>query len=165
MQWAKIFSSKKVVVFDISEERLDLAMRMGADAVINTTKENYMEEAMAITGKGHEYASLKQPTGVPCIWHLNSAVNKAHMPLNTSCRSYIKKQWENMNRKEFKLTGSWMSYSSPFPGKEGSYSLLAFATGQLKFDPGIYLSQNANESGSRKHSTYKTPVFAKGRFF
>ena len=44
MQWAKIFGSKKVVVFDISEERLDLAMRMGADAVINTTKENYMEE-------------------------------------------------------------------------------------------------------------------------
>ena len=31
-------------------------MRMGADAVINTTKENYMEEAMAITGgKGYEY--------------------------------------------------------------------------------------------------------------
>ena len=29
MQWAKIFGSKKVVVFDISEERLDLAKRLG----------------------------------------------------------------------------------------------------------------------------------------
>ena len=37
MQWAKIFGSKKVVVFDISQERLDLAKRMGADAVIDTT--------------------------------------------------------------------------------------------------------------------------------
>ena len=56
MQWAKIFGSKKVVVFDISQERLDLAKRMGADAVIDTTKENYMEEAMAITGgKGYGY--------------------------------------------------------------------------------------------------------------
>ncbi len=33
MQWAKIFGSKKVVVFDISEERLEMARRLGADAV------------------------------------------------------------------------------------------------------------------------------------
>ena len=38
MQWAKIFGSKKVVVFDISDERLDLAKRLGADEVINTTR-------------------------------------------------------------------------------------------------------------------------------
>ena len=56
MQWAKIFGSRKVVVFDISEERLELAKRLGADAVINTTKENYMQEAMALTGKkGYGY--------------------------------------------------------------------------------------------------------------
>ena len=29
MQWAKIFGSKKVVVFDISDERLELAKRLG----------------------------------------------------------------------------------------------------------------------------------------
>ena len=50
MQWCKIFGSKKVVVFDISDERLELAKRLGADEVVNTTKENFMEEAMAITG-------------------------------------------------------------------------------------------------------------------
>lgn len=72
MQWAKIFGSKKVVVFDISEERLDLAMRMGADAVINTTKENYMEEAMAITGgKGYEYVFETADRFHYAIWHLN----------------------------------------------------------------------------------------------
>ena len=49
MQWTKIFGSKKVVVFDISDERLDLAKRLGADEVINTKKEGYMEKAMAIT--------------------------------------------------------------------------------------------------------------------
>ncbi|MFR7952093.1 MAG: zinc-binding dehydrogenase [Ruminococcus sp.] len=33
MQWAKIFGSKKVVVFDISDERLELAISLGADEV------------------------------------------------------------------------------------------------------------------------------------
>ena len=54
MQWTKIFGSKKVVVFDISEARLELAKRLGADEVINTTEEGFMEKAMAITGgKGY----------------------------------------------------------------------------------------------------------------
>ena len=43
MQWAKIFGSKKVVVFDISDERLALAKRLGADEVVNTTREQFME--------------------------------------------------------------------------------------------------------------------------
>ena len=33
------------------------------------------------------------------------------------------------------LTGSWMSYSAPFPGKEWKLTAHYFATGQLKFDP------------------------------
>ena len=56
MQWTKIFGSRKVVVFDISDERLELAKRLGADEVINTTQEDYLEKAMAITeNKGYDY--------------------------------------------------------------------------------------------------------------
>lgn len=49
--------------------------------------------------------------------------------------SFTPAQWELMNRKEFLLTGSWMSYSAPFPGKEWTLTAHYFATGQLKFDP------------------------------
>ena len=56
MQGAKIFRAKKVVVFDISEERLELAKRLGADEAINTTEEGFKEKAMALTeGKGFSY--------------------------------------------------------------------------------------------------------------
>ena len=56
MQWTKIFGSRKVVDFDISDERLELAKRLGADEVINTTQEDYLEKAMAITeNKGYDY--------------------------------------------------------------------------------------------------------------
>ena len=39
-----------------------------------------------------------------------------------------------MNRKEFILTGSWMSYSAPFPGHEWELVAHYFKTGELKFD-------------------------------
>ena len=56
MQWAKIFGAKEVVVFDISEERLELGKRLGATAGINTLEEDFMDKAMALTGgKGYDY--------------------------------------------------------------------------------------------------------------
>ena len=139
MQWAKIFGSKKVVVFDISQERLELAKRLGADEVIDTTKENYMEEAMAITG-GKGYGFVYETAGQVPTMHMafELAANKAHVCFVGTPHvdlTFTPKQWENMNRKEFKLTGSWMSYSSPFPGKEWDLTAHYFATGQLKFDP------------------------------
>ena len=53
-----------------------------------------------------------------------------------------------MNRKEFKLTGSWMSYSSPFPGKEWELTAHYFATGQLKFDPGFIYKKMHSKKGA-----------------
>ena len=141
MQWAKIFGSKKVVVFDISDERLALATRMGADAVINTTKENFMADALAITdgkGFGYVYETAGQVPTMHMAFEL--AGNKSHVCFIGTPHvdmTFTPKLWENMNRKEFKLTGSWMSYSSPFPGKEWELTAHYFATGQLKFDPGF----------------------------
>ena len=55
-QWAKIFGAKKVVVFDISPERLELAKKLGVDEGINTLDEDFMNQAMAVTdGKGFGY--------------------------------------------------------------------------------------------------------------
>ena len=72
MQWAKIFGSKKVVVFDISDERLELAKRLGADEVVNTTKEDYMKTAMELTGnKGYGY-----------VFETAGQVPTMHMPLS-----------------------------------------------------------------------------------
>ena len=45
--------------------------------------------------------------------------------------TFTPRMWENMNRKEFKLTGSWMSYSAPFPGEEWTLTAHYFSTGQL----------------------------------
>ena len=55
----------------------------------------------------------------------------------TSNLEFTPKLWENLNRKEFVLTGSWMSYSSPYPGSEWKDVEHYFATGELKYYPEV----------------------------
>lgn len=167
MQWSKIFGAKKVVVFDISEERLALAKRLGADEVINTSLEGYKEKAMELTeGKG--FAFVFETAGQIPTMHMafELASNKAsvcfigtpHVDL-----SFTPAIWENMNRKEFKLTGSWMSYSSPFPGKEWKLTAHYFATGQLKFDPGFIFKKMPMSEAQEAFQMFKTPGLVKGK--
>lgn len=167
MQWAKIFGSKKVVVFDISDERLALAKRLGADAVVNTTKENYMEEAMELTdgeGYGYVYETAGQAPTMYMAFAL--AANKAHVCFIGTPHvdlTFTPAMWENMNRKEFKLTGSWMSYSAPFPGKEWELTAHYFATGQLKFDPGFIFKKMPMSRAQEAFQMYKTPGLVQGK--
>ena len=138
MQWAKIFGAAKVVVFDITPERLELAKRLGADAVINTGGKDYMDQAKALTGgAGYDYVYETAGNTVTIKMAFQLAANKAGVCMigtPTKELSFTVSEWENMNRKEFMLTGSWMSYSAPFPGKEWDMAAHYFQTGQLKFD-------------------------------
>lgn len=167
MQWAKIFGAKKVVAFDISDERLALAKRMCADEVINTTKEDYMEVAKAITaGKG--YAYVFETAGQVATMHMAFEVagNKSHVCFIGTPHvdlTFTPKMWENMNRKEFKLTGSWMSYSAPFPGKEWELTAHYFATGQLKYDPEFVYKKIPMSQAQEAFQMFKTPGLVKGR--
>lgn len=167
MQWAKIFGSRKVVVFDISEERLALAKRLGADEVINTTKDDFMKTAMELTG-GKGYGYVFETAGQVPTMHMafELAGNKAHVCFIGTPHvdlSFTPKQWENMNRKEFKLTGSWMSYSAPFPGKEWELTAHYFATGQLKFDPSLIYKKMPMSQAQEAFQLFKTPGLVKGK--
>ena len=167
MQWTKIFGSKKVVVFDISDERLALAKRLGADAIINTKEEGYMEKAMAITG-GKGYGFVFETAGQVPTMHMafELAANKAHVCFIGTPHenlTFTPKEWENMNRKEFKLTGSWMSYSAPYPGREWELTAHYFATGQLKFDPGFIYKKIPMSQAQEAFQLFKTPGLVKGK--
>jgi len=129
-QWAKIFGAKSVTVFDISDERLKLAKKLGADYVVNTSKEQ---------PEFCKYKYVFETAGQPAAMHtaFEVAGNKANVCFIGTPHedlTFTPKLWENMNRKEFKLTGSWMSYSAPFPGEEWTLTAHYFAAGQLKFD-------------------------------
>ena len=167
MQWAKIFGAKKVVVFDISKERLDFALKLGADAVINTLDKDYVEQAMALTdNKG--YGFVYETAGNTITMHMafELAANKAgvcFIGTPTKELSFTVKEWENINRKEFMLTGSWMSYSAPFPGKEWDLTAHYFKTGQLKFNEDLIFKKMPLSKIADAFEMYKTPGTVKGK--
>ena len=167
MQWAKIFGAKRVFVFDIVPERLELAKRLGADVVINTSEPDFKEKA-AVLINGQGFGFVFETAGVTVTEQLSFelAGNKASVCfIGTPTRdlTFTPKLFENMNRKEFRLTGSWMSYSAPFPGNEWTLTAQCFSDGRLKYDDSfVYRKFPMNQIGEA-FRLFKTPGAVKGK--
>lgn len=167
MQWARIFGARETVIFDIASERLELGKRLGATAGINTLDEGFMERAMELTGgRGFDYVFETAGNTITMKMAFELAANKAHLCFigtPTKELSFSVKEWENMNRKEFTLTGSWMSYSAPFPGIEWKLVSHYFKTGDLKFDESFIFTKIPLSRIADAFQMYKVPGAARGK--
>ena len=166
-QWAKIFGAKKLAAMDIDEGRLALAERMGADETINTLDSSFISDALALTngaGFDHVFETAGNPVTMRMAFEL--AANKAHICfIGTPHTDLVfgPRQWENMNRKEFFLTGSWMSYSAPFPGEEWDLTAHYFASGELKFDPAFIFRTYPMSRAAEAFALYSDPSQVHGK--
>ena len=167
MQWARIFGAKNLVVFDIANERLELGKNLGATAGINTLEKDFMEKAKALTGgRGYDYVFETAGNTITMKMAFELAANKANVCfVGTPTRelSFTVDEWENMNRKEFTLTGYWMSYSAPFPGKEWELTAHYFNTGELKIDGSFIFKTMPLSKIADAFEMYKTPGTVKGK--
>lgn len=166
-QWARIFGGRKVVVFDLLEERLALARELGAVAVIHTDEPDFMEKALALTG-GHGFDEVFETAGSTATVKLafELAANKAHVCCIGTPHAeltFTPRLWECMNRKEFKLTGSWMSYSAPYPGREWQLVADCFADGRLRFSPKLIYRTFPLAQAGEAFALYKIPGEVKGK--
>lgn len=167
MEWAKIFGAKSVTVFDINPARLKLAKRLGADFVIDTREKDFIKQAMALTEqRGFDYVYETAGNTITMKMAFELAANKAgvcFIGTPTKELSFSVKEWENMNRKEFTLTGSWMSYSAPFPGEEWKLTAHYFKTGELKFDESLIYKILPLSEAAKAFSLFEIPGEVKGK--
>lgn len=167
MQWAKIFGAKNVAVFDIVPERLELAEKLGATAGINTLDTNYKDQIDKLTnGRGFDYVYETAGNTITMKIAFDIAGNKSQVcfvgtPTKDLCFSVS--EWENINRKEFTLTGSWMSYSAPWPGEEWKLVPEHFADGSLKFDESFIFKKMPLSQIADAFEMFKTPGTVKGK--
>lgn len=142
MQWVKILGAKKVIVFGRDKKHLELAKKLGADEVISTLDSDFMEKAKeSIENEGFNYVFETAGSGITIKYAFALAGKKSRVCLvetPTKDITFSVKEWEQINRKEFNLTGSWMSYSAPFPGKEWKITEKYFSNGQLKIQENMF---------------------------
>ena len=167
LQWVKLFGAKKIVVFDIDPCRLSLAQKLGADMTVNTLDPEFMLKTVEFTG-GKGFDDVYETAGKSFTMQLafEIAASKSRIcfvgtPNKDLC--FTPHQWRNLNRKEFQLAGSWMSYSSPFPGQEWELTAHYCATGQLKFNNDLIFKRYPMSSTRQAFELYLKPEQVKGK--
>ncbi|MDP4182184.1 MAG: galactitol-1-phosphate 5-dehydrogenase [Bacillota bacterium] len=166
-QWAKIFGAKRVFVFDIDNDRLALAKKLGVDVTINTLDSNFREEVKELTnnrGFGFVYETAGVDITMKLAFELaGNESGVCFIGTPTKDLVFTPHLFENMNRKEFNLTGSWMSYSAPFPGKEWTLTAHYFSTGELKFDDSLIFKKLPMSKIKEGFDMYKQQGMVKGK--
>ena len=159
LQWLKIFGAASVSVFDISGERLELCRQLGADHIFNTRASplpecafDYIFETAGSVTTMQSAFSLAAPKASVCF-----------IGTPTEDLVFGPELFENLNRKEFSLTGSWMSYSAPFPGEEWRLTAHYFKTGQLKFPRELIFKTFGLNGCKEAFDLFKTPGAVGGK--
>lgn len=136
MQWVRILGAARVAVVDVNPARLATATALGADATFDSTDAGFLaavRDWQGGTGFGHVFETAGQNATMSLAFQLAAPhagvcfIGTSHADLRFDHATF-----ELMNRKEFRLTGSWMSYSAPFPGPEWSLTAECVADGRLR---------------------------------
>lgn len=139
LQCCKLMGAKEITVFDVDQEKLEIAKSLGATYTVNTSEEGYLKTTMEKTGnKGYEM--VIETAGVPatevlCLELCGNGGSVMFIGTPHVDFTLTPKQFELINRKELLLRGSWMSYSAPFPGKEWTLGAHYLSTNQIVVDP------------------------------
>ena len=139
LQCAKHMGAKEITVFDVDDEKLKIAKELGADYTVNTMHPEFRDEIHKIT-QGRGFEMVLETAGVPVteMLCLEIAGNKGSvMYIGTPHKAFTiePKQFEYMNRKELTVKGSWMSYSTPFPGREWTIGAQYLGEGKIRVEP------------------------------
>ncbi|MDA8234072.1 MAG: galactitol-1-phosphate 5-dehydrogenase [Clostridia bacterium] len=139
IQFAKILGAGMVIAIDIKDEKLQTAKELGADEIINSLEIDPVAKINEITGKAGANFVL-ETAGLSVVQ--NQAVCSAGklgriviLGISHDKLELSKTAADNLLRRELELRGSWNSFSSPFPGKEWTYSVELMAQGKLITEP------------------------------
>jgi L-iditol 2-dehydrogenase len=144
-----------------------LIRKMGMDSIVDTSEENWMERVMQITGdRGFDFVYETAGSVQTMQQAFLIAGNKANICFVGTPKKelvFSVQQWELMNRKEFYLTGSWMSYSGKFPGTEWEDAVKFLEKGYVKIYPELIHRKVKLEDSANIFDDYKNGGTIAGR--
>ena len=135
IQCLKAKGIERVYAIDIDEHKLAMAKELGAFCTINSKKVDVVEyfkehckvdfafETAGVNFLQAQIIELVNKRGK--IVYIGTAHGDVKLPA---------KSFEQILRSELFITGSWMSYSAPFPGSEWTAAAEYLAAGKIKAD-------------------------------
>lgn len=135
-QALKGYGVESVVVTYRRDHKLAPLKAAGLESAVNTSKEGWRDEACQLAGgRGFDYVFDTAGTPETILDAFEMAGNRATVcfvgtPKRDVC--FTVREWEHINRKELLVTGSWMSYSAPWPGVEWTKTSEFFASGIMR---------------------------------
>lgn len=164
---AKLLGATRIIAVDLAQEKLETAKKLGATILINSAEVNATEKINELTG-GVQIAI--ETAGVPFTQVQTAEITRDHgkiLLLGTAHKdvTFPAATFERIIRGEITMTGSWNSYSAPFPGQEwqtiidfignGSLDMNAFITHTITLDE---LPKTIQQMAERKFSFNKVLV-------
>lgn len=139
VQFAKIMGASFLIASDISPDKRILAMKLGADIAVDPMKDN-LEEVVREHTAGLGCDLVVETAGTPQTQRtcpLFARYKGRILLLGTAHREicFDPAVYERILRKELTLTGSWNSYSAPFPGVEWEACIGYTVSGRLQLPP------------------------------
>ncbi len=135
MQCLKAKGLEEVYVIDIDDHKLELAKNLGAYKTLNSLttdipayfekhgKVDYVYETAGVNFLQAQVLQLAKKGG--CVTYIGTAHRDVTIPAKT---------FELILRGELHVTGSWMSYSAPFPGDEWKAAAEYLQSGKVNVD-------------------------------
>lgn len=167
LQWLRIYGASKIVAIGRSEAGLAAAKKLDVDAVLSTMDEKFEDKVSELTGeRGFDIVLESAGSTDAMRTAFQIAGNKAEVCFVGTPKeplTFSVKEWENLNRKEFTLTGSWMSYSKEFPGSEWTETAEAYANGKLKLIPEMIYREIPLQQVNEAFDLFKEKGKVKGR--
>jgi L-iditol 2-dehydrogenase len=167
LQWLRILGARRVAVVDVNPARLATATKLGADAIFDAREADVLATIRAWQG-GDGFADVLETAGQNATMSMAFTlagpqarvcfIGTSHADLNFDHATF-----ELMNRKEFTLTGSWMSYSAPFPGEEWRLTAECVADGRLRIIDELVQDTFGLEDVMSAFELFETPGAVKGK--
>ncbi len=146
LQWAKLLGANRVMAIGRGEQGLCAARSLGANVCCRSD-----DGAAQACGWDCVIECVGAPETIRLAWRMvdkKGTVCLVGTPKQEV--SFSPSEWEQINRKECRVTGSWMSYTAPFPGREWRETIQRMEEGALRLVPGmvraVYPMERAEEA-------------------
>jgi len=138
VQYAKALGVKQVIAVDVTDEKLVAAKDSGADYMINSRKVDAVEKVKELTG-GEGVSVVLEMSGAPvaqiqAVQVAEKMGRVVYLGISNAALEYPKEVVDKILRGQITITGSWNSFSHPFPGKEWTEAVRLMSERKLNAD-------------------------------